>query len=174
MHLGFSISVDTLDEFVRHWSALYQYESEFKYSKNIGKPLTNQSRLELFEWKNGSVISRAKLKSIQTHYPLIFEGDIRERYLFPGKGGGAIWNIFYTHCLSPKVWPIFDQHVYRAMRYIQNGVILEIPKSEEEKFRVYRDEYIAFHASLGTFHDRKLDKALFIFGKFLKTAKKYT
>lgn len=123
MRLTFSIGFDSVDAFISHWSSKYDDASESKYEKNIGHPLTTQSRLDLFEWKNGSVIAAKKLKSIETHYPLEFNGRVEERYLQPGRGGGAIWNIFYAHCLYPDKWPIFDQHVCRAMWYMLKGEV---------------------------------------------------
>jgi hypothetical protein len=60
MHLSFSINSSSTSEFIAHWSAKYHYDFEDKYTNNIGRPLTVQSRSELFEWKNGSAISKNK------------------------------------------------------------------------------------------------------------------
>lgn len=138
MRLTFSIGFDSVDAFIAHWSSKYDYASEPKYEKNIGHPLTTQSRLDLFEWKNGSVIAAKKLVSIETHYPLAFNGRVEERYLPPGRGGGAIWNIFYAHCLYPDKWPIFDQHVCRAMWYMLKGALREIPPAGRVAIEVVR------------------------------------
>src|SRR5438105_307253 len=97
MRLTFSIGFDSADAFITHWASKYDYVSEPKYEKNIRHPLTTQSRLALFEWKSGSVIAAEKLTSIESNYPLTFHGRVEERYLQPGGGGGAIWNIFYAH-----------------------------------------------------------------------------
>jgi hypothetical protein len=173
LNLSFLIRSDSPQEFIAHWSAKYQYATESMYERNIGRPLTDKSRLELFVWKNGSVLSERKRKSLDLNYPLSFNGDVEKRYLQPGTGGGAIWNIFYAHCLSPNVWPIFDQHAYRAMGYILKGHIREIPTADREKLTIYRSEFVPFHQSFGFVSDRGVDKALFMFGKFLKTAKPY-
>jgi hypothetical protein len=149
MRFTFSIGFDSADAFIAHWSSKYDYASEPKYEKNIGHSLTPQSRLDLFEWKNGSVIAAKKLTSIERNYPLAFNGRVEERYLQPGRGGGAIWNIFYTHCLYPDKWPIFDQHVCRAMWYMLKGEPREIPAKDSEKLRVYRESYVPFHSSFG-------------------------
>ena len=172
MRLGFSMDFHSADDFIVHWASKYTYD-ERKYEENIGRPLTAQSRLALFEWKNGSVISDRKLQSIERNYPLTFDGRVDERYLQPDTGGGAIWNIFYAHCLEPTVWPIFDQHVCRAMWYMLESELREIPDKDTEKLRVYRDDYVPFYRSFGPFPERRLDKALFTFGKFLKTAYNY-
>jgi hypothetical protein len=173
MRLGFSIDFNSADDFIAHWASKYKYD-ERKYEENIGRPLTAESRRDLFEWKNGSIISARKLASIERNYPLTFDvGRVEERYLRPGTGGGAIWNIFYAHCLQPTAWPIFDQHVCRAMWYMRQGEFREIPGKDREKLRVYRDDFMPFHSSFGEVPERRLDKALFMFGKFLKTAKEY-
>lgn len=177
MHLSFHITATSLASFLLHWSSKYSYSAEYKYINNIGKPLTEESLQELFEWKNGtgSVIADRKAKSISENYPLTFNGDKRERYLNHQLSGGAIWNIFFLHCLDPKMWPIFDQHTFRAMHYIQTGRIMEIGNNDKQKYEVYESKYIPFVANLRAVVDdqRLIDKALFAFGQFLKLAGKY-
>jgi hypothetical protein len=187
MHLKFQISCQDIGEFVNHWSSKYNDPLKKKYDNYIGKPLTEESRQSFFEWKNGGSLSKAKLASIQKNYPLWFEGNTdakEERYLKEDQEGGPIWNIFYLHCLEPKKWPIFDQHTFRAMRYIKAGRIVEIGKKKKQIYQSYR-EYLKFlKAVKSQLHKnqpckneveelRKLDKAFYAFGKFLKTADKY-
>lgn len=170
----FKIEKADINDFVNHWSQRYFYGNEEKYTNNIGKPLTKQSRNELFEWKNGSKISEAKLKSIEQNYPLVFDGDKEDRYLNHQKSGGAIWNIFYLHCLDQDNWPIFDQHTYRAMKYLKHGKIIEIGTTNKRKYESYSGEYLPFLKALSYDNTRKLDKALFAFGQFLKIAGRYS
>lgn len=176
MYLSFEIKAVDLTSFLGHWSSKYSYADEYKYTNNIGNPLTKNSRLELFEWKNGtgSRIAAPKLKSIMENYPLRFDENKRKRYLNHKEGGGAIWNIFYLHCLEPGSWPIFDQHTYRAMYYIQYGKIPNALSTDKLKYEAYEKEYIPFVESLENTDHRAVDKALFAFGKFLKAAAKYT
>jgi len=178
MHLSFNISTTNLTDFLTHWSSRYSYSAEHKYTNNIGKPLTKESLRELFEWKNGtgSVIAGRKANSIDENYPLSFTDDQRERYLNYKLPGGAIWNIFFLHCLDHQTWPVFDQHTFRAMRYIQIGRIQEIGSTNKRKYDEYESQYMPFVASLRLVIDdqRLIDKALFAFGQFLKLAKKYT
>ena len=175
MHLSFQISATNLASFLRHWSSKYSYSAEHKYTNNIGKPLTRKSLQELFEWKNGtgSVIANRKAKSIAANYPLIFNGDKRARYLNHKQPGGAIWNIFFLHCLEPRTRPIFDQHTFRAMHYMQTGRIVEIGSTPKQKYEAYESKYIPFVTSLGVADQRTIDKALFSFGQFLKLAARY-
>lgn len=178
LNYTFKIEKTSLDEFIAHWSQRYAYASEEKYTNNIGRPLTERSRLELFEWKNGSNISKRKWDSIVSNYPLNFNGDRDKRYLNHRENGGAIWNIFYLHCLDQAEYPIFDQHTYRAMKYLKTGKIEEISHTGKQKYDAYSNEYKPFFRdtlsqSLNQSDRRKLDKALFGFGQFLKCAKPY-
>jgi len=176
MSLSFQINHQSMSDFIDHWSSKYPSKEEDKYDHNIGKPLTKDSRRELFEWKNGSTISGKKLKSIEDNYPLEFADDTcaqKKRYLNHKKLGGPIWNIFYLHCLAPDGWPIYDQHTFRAMRYIQKGTIEQIGNTKKQIFESYTKEYIPFFQSMGGIEHRKLDKAFFTFGQFLKIADKY-
>jgi len=176
MHISFSIESQSLSDFIDHWSAKYVEKNEEIYTGNVGKKLTKNSRKELFEWKNGSVIAMKKWKSILKNYPLSFSDDVveqEERYLDHNKGGGAIWNIFYLHCINPEIWPIYDQHAHRAMIYMKTGKITEIGGTNRQKIISYKGQYVPFFKTLSQKDHRKLDKALFAFGKFLKTAGKY-
>lgn len=175
MYLSFQISTSDNASFLSHWASKYDYPHEDKYIRNIGKPLTIESLQELFEWKNGtgSVIAAGKAQSIAANYPLIFEGDKQNRYLNHKQPGGAIWNIFFLHCLEPESWPIFDRHTFRAMRYLETGRIEKIGSTNKQKYAVYLNEYIPFLTKFKAADQRTVDKALFTFGQFLKLAARY-
>lgn len=174
MHISFQIQFQDLHAFLDHWSSKYKYKNDEKYTKNIGNPLTDESLRTLFEWKNGiENIATLKAQSIANNYTTSFSGDPSARYLSHQKSGSAIWNIFYLHCLSPSTWPIFDQHVFRAMRFMKTGRIQEIPKTNKQKYEVYTQEYIPFLKIFDGIEQRKVDMALFAFGRFLKTAAMY-
>jgi hypothetical protein len=81
--------------------------------------------------------------------------------------GGAIFRIFWLHCWRPELFPIYDQHVHRAMRFIEAGVREEIPGNDAQKIRSYLDNYLPFHAGFDGIAWRQVDKALWAFGKFL-------
>src|SRR5574344_1805343 len=103
--------------FIEYWASHYSYNLESIYDKNIGKKLTSERLLHLFEWKNGGVISKTKIASIQDNYISNTKFNIEElktKYLNAENPGGPIWNIFYLHCVDPKIFPIFDQHTYRS------------------------------------------------------------
>lgn len=178
--MTFKIENHSLEDFIIYWAKKYTYANGEKYTDNIGKPLSQESRQELFEWKNGSKMSEQKFKSVDTNYPLAFsdnEDDQKYRYLNHEQNGGPIWNIFYLHCLNQERWPIFDQHTFRAMSWLKTGEIQEI-EDEKDIYKVYLEQYIpflkkVFPAPLSKDRLRQIDRALFAFGKFLKTAAKY-
>ncbi len=175
-HFDFKIHFDDCQAFLRHWSEKYSYSDENLYKSNVGKPLNAQSIEELFTWKNGGPISQKKLRSIRSNYlPLhpVEARELEDRYLNPKMSGGAIWNIFFLHCIDPKKYAIFDQHTYRAMRYIQSREIQELPTSKARIYQIYRDEYQVFVKELAAQDLRTVDKAFFAFGQFLKLARPY-
>lgn len=168
LHLSFSIDFANIEDFVSYWSSRYSYQNGDKYDDNINEPLTESSIMELFEWKNGSVLSAKKEKSVKDNYLPIFSGNKEDRYLNPYESGGAIWNIFYLHCLDPDKYPIFDQHTLRAMKYMQTKEIINTDISDANKYKIYKNEYIPFINSFSSIDKRTSDKALFAFGQFLK------
>lgn len=162
------------DEFVAQWSQWYSYPSEDGYSSNIGLPLTPARIHALFEWKNGGKLSARKLKSVELHYAArstelnnLPANTTAQDFL--GKfGGGAIWRIFLLHCWRPQRFPIYDQHVHRAMEFIQTRTAREISSSTKAVLRDYTERYVPFWRRFSATPDREVDKALWVFGKVLK------
>lgn len=66
-----------------------------------------------------------------------------------------------------KVFPIYDQHVHRAMAHLQGWTELEIPKSNKKKIEIYLEEYLDFYNSFKGLPHKKVDEALWSYGKFL-------
>jgi hypothetical protein len=64
-------------------------------------------------------------------------------------------------------YPIYDQHVHRAMRFIQTGARDEIPAADAQRINAYLDGYVPFHSLFAALDPRQVDKALWAFGKFL-------
>ena len=77
---------------------------------------------------------------------------------------------FLLHIIDPDKFPIFYQHVYRAYNFLVNRSIKEISDSNKAKLICY-DQYSKFFNKLKSESNdpRKIDKALWAFGKFLKT-----
>lgn len=177
MFLTIAIECNSLREFLEHWSAKYPDPSRRDtglYDPYVGKPLTEESRRKLFEWKNGSRLSDGKSKSVEAHYPLSPPPgeELASKYLDARADGGAIWNIFYMHCVAPQMWPIFDQHTFRAMSFMKTGAIEEIPSAKAKIYEIYKDEYVPFVNTLAA-DQRTIDKALYTFGQFLKIVQRY-
>lgn len=169
------------DEFLEFWSRHYSYSIERIYEENIGKDLNSERVFELFFWKNGRELSgnkrnllhRVYLKDLNKSIPTWDEG---KDYLLKLKSSGKVWDIFWLHCINPKLFPIFDQHTYRAMVAIMNSKEGILPNDFKELEKLSRDavmekyfsEYKDFISNFGSDY-RYIDKALFAYGKFLKT-----
>jgi hypothetical protein len=157
-----------ISEFIEFWAALYDDKNEGKYERNIGK-LTEDPVNELFFWKNGGPLSEIKMKSVRENLSRVrtLSKDVApEQFLQNEVKGGMIWRIFFLHIWDPSKYPIFDQHVYRAMVYLKTGqIIKDLPHSDREKQAKYIEEYLPFYfyrCFLGHHDGRKLDKALWI------------
>ena len=164
-----------LPAFIEHFVEKYTKQNksvEYRYTDNIGKTLTEERIDALFIWKNGSKISKLKTKSIEDNYKKeSTPPDWEARYLDHKQKGGQIWNIFYLHIVFPDKYPIFDQHVYRSMCFMQKEPLKELtPQSGKNKLSEY-SRYIKFHACIKEIvgdENRKIDKALHAFGKSIK------
>lgn len=161
-------------DFVSFWSSQYKYNLEHLYDDNIGKLLTDDRVWSLYKWKNGTEIAAKKQESIRNVYlpqlkslPILSTIEDGEKYI-KHLNGGAIWDIFWLHCLNPKVFPIFDQHTYRSMAKIEGLTPSEIPDYRPNKLKAYFRVYVPFTQKFSGFSERALDKALFAYGRFLK------
>jgi hypothetical protein len=168
----------TQQQFVEFWSLRYPDKHEHLYLSNVGKELTEQRILNLYQWKNGTPLSAGKLTSVQDNFVkrsvelAQLPTDINANdFLAHFKSGGAIWRIFWLHCWQPNRFPIYDQHVHRAMTFISNGVSEEIPPYDPRKIEAYVDVYLPFHAQFFGIDERAVDKALWAFGKFINEVK---
>lgn len=167
----------SLVEFVSFWSKQYQDPRERLYEENIGRPFTPTSIHALYEWKNGDPLSDKKRASVERNYvnrrhelgalPTDLDAS---GFLSAFPVGGAIWRIFWLHCWKPNRFPIFDQHVHRAMAVLQDRARLELPAADSAKIGIYAREYMPFHAGLMKEHldPRNLDRALWAVGKFVR------
>lgn len=165
---------ENTNEWVAYWASLYKYPMAYLYERNIGKALTPSSIDQLFTWKNRTPMSARKAASVRANYvanigraPPLTSTDEALTYV-SGLSGGAIWGIFWLHCLSPSQFPIFDQHTYRAMRLICSGTAAELPAYNPSKLRIYFQEYLPFMRRFSASDSRLVDKALFAYGKSRK------
>jgi len=163
----------THQQFVDFWNLRYEYAEENLYTNNVGHELNEQRILELYRWKNGMRLSRSKLESVRRNFiqrinelAQLEPNEGARNFLDCFNNGGAIWRIFWLHCWQPRQFPIYDQHVHRAMAFIANGVREEIPQNDPGKIEAYIARYLPFHAQFADIDGRAVDKALWAFGKF--------
>jgi hypothetical protein len=162
-------------DFVNFWAQQYNSPREHLYTNNIGKPLTAKRVYDLFEWKNGSRLSAPKRRSVEQNYirnirkvnrlPQTTNADT---FLLRFPSGGAIWRIFWLHCWQPSRFPIYDQHVHRAMAFIEQRQLEEIPGTDAAKVESYLKRYLPFHERFREVNSRSIDRALWFYGKFVK------
>ena len=169
----------TKTEFIEFWSGVYADDEENLYTDNIRRELTEKRILELFEWKNGGRLSALKEASVRRNF---VERRIELQQLQPDQNvddclshfseGGVIFRIFWLHCWLPDRFPIYDQHVHRAMTFIQSGTPEEIPDRDAPKIASYIERYRPFYSTFDRMDfgpvERVVDRALWAFGKFLK------
>ena len=157
------------------------------YESNISvKPFTDEVIMNLFEWKNGGKLAELKRKSVERNYfPKKEHECVRRAIQFPQsasaeesgefakefltndfKEGGEIWPIFWLHCCNQR-FPIYDQHVHRAMVFIEEGRTEDLNEFEGRKVEFYITRYLSFHRRFSG-EQRKIDKAVHTFGRFIK------
>jgi len=167
--------VSQMADFVNFWECQYNNPLEHLYTTNIGQPFTSVGIHQLFEWKNGSVLSTPKRRSVEQNYVThiakinaLPQATNAASFLQEFPSGGAIWRIFWLHCWQPSRFPIYDQHVHRAMVFIEQQRLEEIPERDTEKVQQYLTRYLPFHQKFQGINQRSLDKALWFYGKFVK------
>jgi hypothetical protein len=86
-------------------------------------------------------------------------------------GFGFIWALFVAHICRPNIYPLYDQHVWRAFRNISSRGI-ERPTSAPNKWSEFIRYSEFFHELLRECEVAywKLDQALWVYGKSLKRA----
>ncbi|HZW38462.1 MAG TPA: hypothetical protein VFF33_04100 [Ignavibacteriaceae bacterium] len=165
-------------EFVEFWSSLYNYDYPELYNKSIiKKSFKNKDIENLFLWKNGMRLSFPKQialkKKVLAKLSIINKlkrNFSLEKFNEEFQNLSAIWKIFLLHCIRPDIYPIFDQHVFRAMSYILSSGIIEISKYDKKKYEQYFKLYLPFFYELleKDFSKINLDKSLWMFGRSLK------
>jgi len=91
------------------------------------------------------------------------------RDLIKRSGFGFVWSIFAAHCHRPSVFPLYDQHVYRAYKAIQSKE-QDLPDTSPSDW----GEYIMYAAFLAAqmkasrLSQADCDRALWAYGKQLK------
>ncbi len=163
-------------EFVAYWSGTYSYEEEHRYTDNINGPHTPQRLRELFKWKIGKRFEVSQMPAIERDFisrmdeaQRVCNGVSAEQFLAAFTNGGPIYRIYWAHCWQPHRFPIYDQHVHRAMTFLCDGRCEEIANfSDAKKIVLYVAQYLPFWKRFEGFDPRETDRALWAFGKFIK------
>jgi hypothetical protein len=175
---------------VEFWARKYKDPNEHIYIRFINGPHADESLDRLFYWKIGAKDYKQNIVSVNRNFISRREllgtlpGDISaESFLALFPTGGPIYRIFWLHCCYPNRFPIYDQHVYRTMTYLKTGFTDELEGySPRQKIDTYLGEYLPFYATFASLNftfkptrdgvrARQADRALWWFGKCLKTAK---
>jgi hypothetical protein len=172
----------TPKDFVRFWQKLYSGYDEKFYQEHIGQPLTEDLIEKWFEWKNGKSLSALKKKTIRRYLRpeerISHDANADTLAAFLNLKGGAIWRIFWLHLQHPLHFPIYDQHVHRAMAFMLKWPEpnFAIPAHNPTKVRNYLEDFRPFFEVFRPFYDRfddydrrQVDRALWSFGRFLKS-----
>ena len=143
--------------------------------------------LYLLQWKNGSPLSQKKSGIYEAAKDNLHTlNSFREKQSFESDDvvelfsvvsdiikTGLIWRVFLMHVTRPDDFPMFDQHVYRAFIFLQDGEITDRSFSEKD-IKLYLD-YSSFVTKVKeetSLDWRTIDKAFFAFGKFIKEYKR--
>jgi hypothetical protein len=182
MSLTFPILTKTqagsLQEFISFWSKLYAYDNAVLYDKIHYKVLSEKDIKDLYQWKNGMKLSQAKEKSLNTKIISKIEivNNLRaasnfdlEYFLKEFKQVSVVWKVFLLHIISPSMYPIYDQHIHRAYRFMNNEALdgIKASMNESVKLKFYFEEYYPFVKESKIKDLKKMDEAFFAFGQFI-------
>ena len=168
----------SLQEFISFWSKLYVYDNAVLYERIHNTTLSEDDLKDLYKWKNGMKLSKAKEKSLNAKIISKIEivNNLRaasnfdlEYFLKEFKQVSVVWKVFLLHILKPNRFPIYDQHVHRAYRFINNQSSNGIKASMNEsvKLKFYFEEYYPFVRQSKITDLKKMDEAFFAFGQFI-------
>lgn len=115
------------------------------------------------------------IKTIKQQVPKIFpkEEPAIVKELVDRKGFGYIWALFTLHCIYPTEYPLYDQHVYRAYKYLLSDG-KDNPDTATNTWAAYTSYRNYF---LGLLKEHKMeyqimDRAVWTFGKSVKIHKR--
>lgn len=172
--------------FIEFWRRFYiEKDEDKKRYLPIKKPLLSKDDIiELYVWKNGMArLAHHKLKSVDEKIASKYEtiNELRntfneEKFNNNFNKISAIWKIFLLHIISSSTYPIFDQHVYRACFYLNNGSLNSFTElsqaNNKTKEKLYKDEYLPFFKKIAQesgYDTKTIDEALMPFGQFIKS-----
>ena len=169
-----------MGRFIDFWAGAYQDPREDLYTGNIGE-LTRGAVKDLYAWKRGhdefGQIPRRQRESIERNFlsrlpelKRLPRNRNPEDVLRLFSKGGAIYRIFFLHIWQPRKYPIYDQNVHRAMCFIKHAPLGELPATDKARVKTYLEEYVPFYNLFPARPHRKVDKALWSFGRFMASS----
>jgi hypothetical protein len=174
---------ESLHHFLDFWAARYRYPYDELNEAKINGPRAPENLRALFKWKIGNRLFESKRPGLERNFierrheanKLIKElaacepHEAARQFLDHFEYGGPIYRIFWLHCWNAR-FPIYDQHVHRAMTYILDGKRKEElgRHGEAGTVRLYLDRYLPFFNEFRGMDSRQVDRALWRFGKSLK------
>ena len=182
MSLTFPVLTKTqsgsLEEFISFWSRLYAYDNAALYDKIHHKVLSEKDIKDLYQWKNGMKLSEAKEQSLNTKIikKIKIINSLRatteidlDYFLKEFKEVSVVWKVFLLHIIRPNRYPIYDQHIHRAHRFMNNEASdgIKASMNESVKLKFYFEEYYPFVKESKIKDLKKMDEAFFAFGQFI-------
>jgi len=175
----------SMSDFVSYWSNRYdegKYSDE-DYEKNLNKNgLLDQENIQfLLEWKNANrlprkkqmIANRVKMKIAVVNkfrqLSKVSDNEFEDFWSFISKiiKSGIVWKVFLLHAARPDDYPIVDQHVLRAWKYLTEKRVQE-PDQTLENYKKYRAFFLDLAQQSGK-DMRSIDQALMAFGQFLNS-----
>ena len=177
-HILTKTQAGSLQEFISFWSRLYAYDNAALYDKIHYKVLSEKDIKDLYQWKNGMKLSQAKEKSLNIKIlkKLNIINSLRattefdlDYFLKEFKEVSVVWKVFLLHIISPTMYPIYDQHIHRAYRFMNNEASdgIKASMNESVKLKFYFEEYYPFVKESKIKDLKKMDEAFFAFGQFI-------
>lgn len=180
-----------LKDFILFWRDYYNEgkysDKDYLFHLRKGGLLEAEDLLYLLQWKNAGPLSQKKMGIYNAakenldrlngfrKKQSIDSDEVVELFSVVSDiiRTGLIWRVFLMHVTRPDDFPMFDQHVYRAFTFLQEGQITDRSFSEKD-INLYLD-YFSFVRKVEeetSLDLRTIDKAFFAFGKFIKEYKR--
>lgn len=186
------------DDFTRFWSKYYKYvvkdengKDDISYIEelNLNNNLTEQNIKRLLRWKDPHMLTEKiqsgkkkgsnnkKVEEVLENFENInnfrvgkISKDDFKRITESIFKTGVVWRIFLFHIARPHEYPIADQNVFRAF-FVLNDNKKDPTKADWDDYIKYKEFFFKI-VELAKFNSvnemKKVDDALFEFGKFLK------
>lgn len=184
-----------IKDFICFWEKYYnegRYPDKIYFDCLKKKHWQNGDLDRIFEWKNDSKLSQNKQKILQRIYSHLEKINYFRDLENPSKkefndfynniccrviSSGLVWRIFLVHLTHPEKYPMIDKFTYIAYDFLLNNALpskAEIDKClAENQLKAYfpfREFFLKLDNKVS--NQRKVDRALMVFGQFLTNHRK--